>query len=192
MVVFDTLGWKATPFLLTKIAFKPPIIDQLAREAGIDPAALDLLKKLGITSVAELTSRLGIIEPPPEPPSQPDAEPEPAPPSGCDVYGNAADLYGDDMPDIPPGTPDPEGGDGIGAGGTSGGGQGRSGTGGASSSGGHGASGGGQSSDRGGSGSGTGSGTQGKRSPGSAGGRPFISYVGTHPNEDDPDPDRCL
>src|SRR3546814_722920 len=57
LVVFDSLGWKANPFLLTKIAFKPPIIDQLAKEAGIDPAALDLLKKLGITSVAELTSR---------------------------------------------------------------------------------------------------------------------------------------
>ncbi|MFM0260460.1 sacsin N-terminal ATP-binding-like domain-containing protein, partial [Paraburkholderia sediminicola] len=59
-VVFDTLGWKGNPFLLTKIDFKPPIIDQLARETGIDPAALDLLKKLGITSVADLTSRLGI------------------------------------------------------------------------------------------------------------------------------------
>lgn len=33
--MFDTaLGWKPNPFLLSKLAFKPPIIDQLAREAG--------------------------------------------------------------------------------------------------------------------------------------------------------------
>lgn len=32
-------------FLLTKITFKPPIIDQLVKEAGIDPAILDLLRR---------------------------------------------------------------------------------------------------------------------------------------------------
>ncbi|MFM7462182.1 MAG: protein NO VEIN domain-containing protein, partial [Burkholderiales bacterium] len=151
---------------------------------------LDLLKRLGITSVAELTSRLGIVEPAPEPPagppSQPEANPAPAQPAGDDVYGNAADLYGDDMPDIPPGTPDPEGGDSTGTGGTNSGGQVRSGTDGATSGGGHGPNGGGH---RGGSSGGTGSTTPGKRTPGSAGGRPFISYVGTHPDEEDPDPD---
>ena len=42
LVVFDTLGLQPTPFLLAKLAFKPPIIDQLAKEAGFDPAALDL------------------------------------------------------------------------------------------------------------------------------------------------------
>jgi hypothetical protein len=63
LVTFESLGWKANPFLLSKIAFKPPIIDQLAKEAGIEPAALDLLRKLGITSVADLTSRLGITNP---------------------------------------------------------------------------------------------------------------------------------
>jgi hypothetical protein len=60
LVTFESLGWKANPFLESKIAFKPPIIDQLAREAGIDPAALDLLRKHGITSVADLAIRLGI------------------------------------------------------------------------------------------------------------------------------------
>jgi len=59
LVVFDTLGWKPNPFLLTKLTFKPPIIDQLTKEAGIDPETLDLLRKLGITSVADLTSRFG-------------------------------------------------------------------------------------------------------------------------------------
>jgi len=45
LVTFDSLGWKPNPFLLSKIQFKPHIIDQLAREAGIDPAALDLLRR---------------------------------------------------------------------------------------------------------------------------------------------------
>ncbi|MBC5785973.1 hypothetical protein H8N03_23750 [Ramlibacter sp. USB13] len=63
LVTFESLGWKANPFLLSKIAFKPPIIDQLAKEAGIEPAALDLLRKLGITSVADL-ARIGIANRP--------------------------------------------------------------------------------------------------------------------------------
>lgn len=187
LVVFDALGWKPSPFLLTKIAFKPPIIDQLAKEAGIDPAALDLLRKLGITNVADLTSRLGITNPPSEPGPLTDAEPETDAPSDSDVYGDAKDLYGDDMPDIPPGTPDPDGGDGAG-GGTGRGGLGRTGTGTPRSGGqGHGDSGG--HSGGGGKGSGTSSGRQGKRTPGSAGGRPFISYLGTHPDDEEPDPD---
>lgn len=160
LVVFDTLGWKPNPFLLTKITFKPPIIDQLAKEAGIDPAALDLLRKLGITNVADLTSRLGIINPPSEPEPSTAPEPEADEPSDGDVYDSANDLYGDDMPDIPPGTHDPDAGDGAGHGG-----QGRSGTG----------------MSRGGG--------QGKRTPGHTRGRPFVSYVGAHPNDDGPDPD---
>nr|WP_198137858.1 hypothetical protein [Verminephrobacter eiseniae] len=138
LVVFDTLGWKTNPFLLTKIAFKPPIIDQLAKEAGIDPAALDLLRKLGITSVADLTSRLGITDqPPPEEEAPSDDAPTvesstesdtaTADPPGDDVYNDAKDLYGDDMPNIPPGTPDPDGGDGT-TGSAGHGGKGRTGT----------------------------------------------------------------
>lgn len=186
LVVFDTLGWKPSPFLLTKISFKPPIIDQLAKEAGIDPAALDLLRKLGITNLAELTSRLGITDltSEPEPSTLPESDGDE--PSDGDVYDDARDLYGDDMPDIPPGTPDPDGGDNVGTGAGRGG-QGRSGTGtsrggGQGTGGAHGGSGDhGTSGDKGGG--------QGKRTPGHAGGRPFISYVGTHPDDDDPDPD---
>lgn len=59
LVVFDTLGWKPNPFLLNKIEFKPPIIDQLAKEAGIDPAILDLLRR-DPAIVAELASRLSV------------------------------------------------------------------------------------------------------------------------------------
>lgn len=190
LVVFDTLGWKHNPFLLTKITFKPPIIDQLAKEAGIDPAALDLLRKLGITNVADLTSRLGITNPPPE--AEPSTAPEPeADEPSDDVYDDAKDLYGDDMPDIPPGTPDPDGGDGVGTG-AGGGGQGRTGTG-TSRGGGQGnggaRGGSGDGANGAGKGGGTSGGGHGKRTPGSAGGRPFISYVGTHPDDDGPDPD---
>lgn len=166
-VVFDTLGWKSNPFLQTKIVFKPPIIDQLAKEAGIDPAILDLLRR-DPTIVAELANRLSVNS---------TQETEADKPSASDVYDGAKDLYGDDMPDIPPGTPDPDGEDDfvINVGGS----HGHSGTGNSRSDG-HGGS------SEGGSGKG---GSQGKRSPGHAGGRPFISYVGTHPNDDDPDPD---
>lgn len=187
LVVFDTLGWKPNPFLLTKIAFKPPIIDQLAKEAGIDPEALDLLRKLGITNVADLTSRLGITNPPSEAVPSTAPEPEADEPSDGDVYGDAKDLYGDDMPDIPPGTPDPDGGDKVGIG-TGRGSQGRSGTG---TLRGNGQGNGGAHRGAGGHGtsSGKGNGGQGTRTPSHAGGRPFISYVGTHPDDDGPDPD---
>jgi len=59
-VLFDQTGWKQNAFLLSKIKFKPPIIETLAREAGFEPAVLDLLKRLGVTSEAELKTRLGI------------------------------------------------------------------------------------------------------------------------------------
>ena len=58
LVLFDSLSWRDAPFLLSKIQFKPPIVDQLAAEAGFEPAMLDRLKMLGITSLAELEERL--------------------------------------------------------------------------------------------------------------------------------------
>ena len=59
-VLFDSLDWKPAPFLLSKIRFKPPIIDQLAKEAGFEPGVLDLLKQRGITSAAQLREMLGV------------------------------------------------------------------------------------------------------------------------------------
>ena len=59
-VLFETLGWKSNPFLLSRIRFKPPILDQLAKEAGFEPGILDLLSNLGVTKVADLRERLGI------------------------------------------------------------------------------------------------------------------------------------
>jgi hypothetical protein len=185
LVVFDHLGWKPNSFLETKIKFKLAIIYQLAKEAGIDPAALDWLRKLGITSVADLI-RLGITNPSSEVEMGVNAEPEKPESSDGDVYGDAKDLYGDGMPDIAPGTPDPDGGDGA-TGKAGSGGEGRTGAwapratnkgnGGAHD---------GSAGQTGGSGK---DGGHGKRTPGHAGGRPFISYVGVHPDDDEPDPD---
>ena len=64
LIHFDTLDWERNSFLLEKIHFKPPIIDQLAKEAGIEPEVLDLLKQHGITSKEDLVDRLGLgVEP---------------------------------------------------------------------------------------------------------------------------------
>jgi len=150
-----------------------------------------------------LASRLGITEEPPEPKAEPATDNESDErPEESDVYDDARDLYGDDMPDIPPGSHDPEGGDGEdrggAAGGTGGGGGGSGrGTGGGKTgthtsgspkggeTGGRAADGKGRTDD--GSGKvGTG---PGKSAPGAGGSRPFISYVGTHPHDEETDPD---
>ena len=60
LVLFDTLAWRASPFLQSKIRFRAPLIEELAREAGIEPGVIDLLKSLGITEEAELRERLGV------------------------------------------------------------------------------------------------------------------------------------
>ena len=164
LVLFETLGWKANPFLQSKIHFKPPVIETLAREAGFEPGVLDLLKKLGVTTVAELR-KLGIQEP--------EGEPEGTVASPSDAEIAAKGILGGDTPCPTPPVPAPTDEYSHGAG--AGGGQGTGG--GAGGTGAHGGS----------------AGLKGdhavKRSPGSAGGRPFISYVATHPDEEEPDPD---
>jgi hypothetical protein len=62
--LFESLGWRVNPFLQSKIRFKKPIVEELAKEAGIEPAVLDMLKKLGLTSVTELMARLKVDEEP--------------------------------------------------------------------------------------------------------------------------------
>ena len=153
LVIFDSLGWKPNPFLLSKIEFKPPLVDQLAIEAGIEPGVLDLLKKLGVTSEAELRTRLGMKDDP-----APDGDG-----TNDDVDDALKKLLGG-APDPTPPTPDPNGPEPPNPGGGGGNGHG----GGHPKGGGHGG---------------------GKRTPGAKGGRPFISYVGTHPEDEDPDPD---
>ena len=61
LILFDELDWSPNPFLQSKVRFKPPIIDKLAAEAGLDPAALDLLKKYRVTG-EQLGSLLGVAE----------------------------------------------------------------------------------------------------------------------------------
>lgn len=168
--VFETLGWKTNPFILSKITFKPPIMEMLAREAGIDSALLDLLKTLGVTSEADFKLRYGV----PDQQTEPDIIGEP---TDTDVYDDAKALWGD-LPDIPNGKYDPDGGnDAPSVNGNANSGDGKDSKGNAGS--------GGRSSGS----SGNGGGTSGKRSPGSEGRRAFISYVGTHPNDDEQDPD---
>ena len=134
LVVFDTLGWKPNPFLLSKIRFKPPILDQLAEEAGIEPGVLALLKELGLTSVADLRERLGV-------------QAEPTPHNGVNP-GNVEDAPKNLLGDTPPPTPSdpdpPAGADPAAPGDVE------------------------------------------RRGKGS---RPFTSYVGTHPDGEDSDPD---
>lgn len=193
-IVFESLGWKENAFLASKIAFKPALLDELAREAGIDPAALDFLRRHGLTNLEELKARLGIEENSEQTEDEETAgeevDSEPAgmesaqdPSNPCD---DASDLYGDDMPNIAPGTPDPDGGDSLPSGSRSGGSGARSG------------------SDRCGTGS-TGasnskSGTAGRgktkngpgngsRTPGKSGGRPFVSYVAAEHDDGGSDPD---
>jgi hypothetical protein len=153
-VLFDSLGWKSHPFLHSKIRFKPPVIDQLAKEAGIEPGVLDLLKKIGITSEAELRARLGIVD---------GDEVK----KGGDKVENVEDALRRLGITVPPPPPPPGHvrGDRKHAGGN-----------GSSSSD-------EQDTKR------TGSGEGGGRVSESVGGRPFISYVAVHPEEEEPDPD---
>lgn len=191
LVVFETLGWKSNPFLQTKILFKPPLIDQLAKEAGIDPGALDLLRRYGITSAAELKSRLGISDLVSGNEDDAEAENDVVETKDADVYKDAEDLYGDDMPEIPEGSYDPTGDDDVGrsSSGMTGGGSGnRGGSSGGKSGGKPGASK-AESTGAGSNATNKNGNHQGKRSPGSKGGRPFISYLGSHPDDEGPDPD---
>jgi hypothetical protein len=171
VILFDSLGWQANPLLLSKICFRPPILDQLAKEAGIEPGVLDLLKKLGVTSEADLRQRLGVKE---------DADTIDGEPEGS-VTEALKRLLGDTPEPTPPvsepGVQDPvtsggrKRGDGSGTGTGSGGERGTERE--------------GQSN-----GDSKGRGSQGaKRTPGGAGGRPFVSYVGAHPEDEEPDPD---
>lgn len=63
-VVFERTKWKTHPSLLEKIRFKPPVIDELAREAGIDPGVLTLLAQHDMTveEFTELLRRGGLMD----------------------------------------------------------------------------------------------------------------------------------
>jgi hypothetical protein len=172
-VIFDSLDWKADPFLQSKIHFKPPIIETLAKEVGIEPGVLDLLKKLGVTSEAELRDRLGLADEPANqddgPPGSEEVTPEVLP---GDMPVSTPPISEPDGPE--PQSPEDHGGGSEKGRGQEDGGPRQPGAGGGS----------------GGAGSGAGGAAHaGRRAPGSSGGRPFISYVAASPDEEAPDPD---
>jgi hypothetical protein len=200
LIPFEETGWKTNPFLLSHIRFKPNIIDQLAKEADVDPAALDLLRKLKLTAAdlaALVAEKSSIAESSGEEATPPTSDElirintdEVGLASEGSVYDENKDLYGPDMPDGPEGSYDPDGGDvesdrsgrlvneRAGGGSSTNGSRGSSGT-----SGGH------HSGTPASGGSHSGMREHGKRNPGSLGGRPFISYVGAHPDAEEDDPD---
>ena len=83
-ILFDSLDWETDPFLESKIRFKPPIIEQLAKEAGIEPEVLDIIKGRCLTKekLAKLIAHLESEEKP-DPdhinPTPPDPNPRPRP-----------------------------------------------------------------------------------------------------------------
>lgn len=169
-VLFREKGWKQDPFLLSKIDFRPPIIEALAREAGIEPGLLDLLKKLGVTSEDDLKARLGIereIEDSHENNAGGLTPDEVVSHPLGNTAGPLSSVQGvtEDIISEPTASGEPDSGPASGAGVS-----------------GHGSNGG--TAIAGSSGHG--------RTPGSSGGRPFISYIGVHPNNEDPDPDGLM
>ena len=81
-VLFDELDWKEHPFLQSKIPFKPPIIDQLAKEVGIELGVLNKIKEYGITEeyLAELIDHHKEIPDPDDiDPTPPNPNPRPRP-----------------------------------------------------------------------------------------------------------------
>ena len=49
LVSFESLGWKESSFLQSKIRFKVPVVQELAHQAGIEPETIDLLREHKIT-----------------------------------------------------------------------------------------------------------------------------------------------
>ena len=63
-VVLASLGWEEHPFLISHIAFRqpePPIVYTLAKEVGIEPESLDLIKEHGVTT-EKLREWLGLTK----------------------------------------------------------------------------------------------------------------------------------
>ena len=144
-LVFESLDWTPNPLLLSKIHFKPPLVDALAREAGIEPGTLDLLKRLGLTSETELRRKLGVTED-----EVHGAADEPQTSSlggGASLRADAGNQIAGPASVVHLDEPGVGGGRGV-------------------------------AEPRG-----------GKRTPGSAGERPFISYIGAHPDGEESDPE---
>lgn len=59
-VAFEKTGWEPDSFLQSRVSFETPEWELLAREAGIEPGVLHLLREMEVTSEAELRMRLGV------------------------------------------------------------------------------------------------------------------------------------
>lgn len=90
-IAFKDTAWRENPFLLSKIEFRPPVMDQLASEVGMDPKALALLMKHGIKSEDEVRKLLGLAEE--------DSEDEPARDESPDDGSDKQELTTDDAED---------------------------------------------------------------------------------------------
>lgn len=74
-VSLDDLGWRRNTFLESKIEFRPPAIDVLAKEAGVDLQDVELAREIRESgrSLAEIRA---FLKPPPSPPATEEAHPE--------------------------------------------------------------------------------------------------------------------
>lgn len=61
-VLFESLGWDHNPFLESKILFRCPVEEELARQTGIEPELLQTLRKYNIRTASDLNQLLGIRE----------------------------------------------------------------------------------------------------------------------------------
>jgi hypothetical protein len=167
-VPFGTTGWSENEHLLSIVHFKPAVVEDPSELAGVELEALDLLRELGLTTATALRARLGIK-----------SHPETAGPS--DVATAIKELLGGAPGPTPP-APVLTGVEQART--RSSGMDGGAGTAGTARPHGDIAADGQTNSRTEGSGEGG-----GKRTPGSIGGRPFISYVGVQPDDEDTDPD---
>ena len=76
VVAFEDTGWEPNSVMQSKIRFKPPLLEQLAREVGIESGVLELLKAMGVKSEADLRKQLVIRN---DPPASPTPEDGPSP-----------------------------------------------------------------------------------------------------------------
>ena len=76
VVAFEDTGWEPNSLMQSKIRFKPPLLEQLAREVGIESGVLELLKAMGVKSEADLRKQLVIRT---DPPASPTPEDGPSP-----------------------------------------------------------------------------------------------------------------
>ena len=172
-ILFDSLGWEPSPFLQSMIHFMPQVLQRLAMETGIDPDVLTLIKDLGLTK-EQLLAFLGKDKAP----ANKDKSPQGLAKPQADLQGNSLIPEPTPMSSLPKNQTDIPGSSPV-----------------HKSDQPHDSRNGqknkqAQKKNEAQDGHDSNAKTTGnKRTPGSVGGKPFISYVGTHPDEEEEDPD---